>query len=172
MFFASCGNITVEWLFQILKLLLSFRLCQTRKVEDWPIADRALEVWSFIKKSNLSKSKKPKNSSFECLVSNNTDALIRCKLHFFPILCPYLRTIWLFSKVMLLWSYFCLMPFSQIVGPNLQKGFNGCLWSTSKMLKKDWLMDKVNLQDLSKIDVGEGAQTAWKELNLSPEKTR
>ena len=43
---------------------------------------------------------------------------------------------------------------------------------TSKMLKKDWLMDKSNLQDLSKIDVGEGTQTALKELNLSPEKTR
>ena len=64
------------------------------------------------------------------------------------------------------------MPFSQVVGPNLQKGFNGCLWSTSKMLKKDWLMAKGNLQDLSKIDVEEGAQTALKELNLSPEKTR
>ena len=24
---------------------------------------------------------------------------------------------------------------------------------TSKMLKKDWLMDKYNLQDLSKIDI-------------------
>ena len=43
---------------------------------------------------------------------------------------------------------------------------------TSKMLKKDWLMDKDNLQDLSKIDIGAGAQTALKELNLFPEKIR
>ena len=43
---------------------------------------------------------------------------------------------------------------------------------TSKMLKKDWLMDKDNLQDLSKIDIRAGAQIALKELNLFPEKTR
>ena len=43
---------------------------------------------------------------------------------------------------------------------------------TSKMLKKDWLMDKDNLQNLSKIDIGAGAQIALKELNLFPEKTR
>ena len=33
-------------------------------------------------------------------------------------------------------------------------------------------MDKGNFQDLSKIDIGVGAQTALKELNLSPEETR
>ena len=43
---------------------------------------------------------------------------------------------------------------------------------TSEMLKKDWLMDKDNFQDLSKIDIRAGAQTALKELNLFPEKTR
>ena len=43
---------------------------------------------------------------------------------------------------------------------------------TSKMLKKDWLMDKYNLQDLSKIDIDAGAQIALKELNLFSEKTR
>ena len=43
---------------------------------------------------------------------------------------------------------------------------------TSKMLKKDWLMGKYNLQDLSKIDIDAGAQTALKELNLFSEKTR
>ena len=43
---------------------------------------------------------------------------------------------------------------------------------TSEMLKKDWLMDKDNFQDWSKIDIRAGAQTALKELNLFPEKTR
>ena len=33
-------------------------------------------------------------------------------------------------------------------------------------------MDKGHFQDLSKIDIGVGAQTALKELNLSPEETR
>ena len=33
-------------------------------------------------------------------------------------------------------------------------------------------MDKDNLQDLSKIDIGAGAQTALKELNLFPENIR
>ena len=40
------------------------------------------------------------------------------------------------------------------------------------MLKKDWLTDKDNLQNLSKIDKGAGVQTTLKELNLFPEKTR
>ena len=43
---------------------------------------------------------------------------------------------------------------------------------TSKMLKKDWLMDKGNLQDLRKLDIGAGAQIDLKEFNFSPEKTR
>ena len=43
---------------------------------------------------------------------------------------------------------------------------------TSEMLKKDWLMDKDNFQDLSKIDIRAGAQTTLKELNLFPEKAR
>ena len=43
---------------------------------------------------------------------------------------------------------------------------------TSKMLKKDWLMDKDNLQDLRKIDTEAGAQTALRKLNIFPEKTR
>ena len=43
---------------------------------------------------------------------------------------------------------------------------------TGKMPKKDLLMDKGNLQDLSKIDIGAGTQTALKELHLLPEKTR
>ena len=42
---------------------------------------------------------------------------------------------------------------------------------TSKLLKKDWLMDKDTLQDLSKIDIRAGAQTALNKLNLFPEKT-
>ena len=40
------------------------------------------------------------------------------------------------------------------------------------MLKKDWLTDKDNLQNLSKIDKGAGVQTTLKELNLIPEKTK
>ena len=43
---------------------------------------------------------------------------------------------------------------------------------TSKMPKKDLLMDKGSLQDLSKIDIGAGTQTALKELHLLPKKTR
>ena len=40
------------------------------------------------------------------------------------------------------------------------------------MLKKDWLTDKDNLQNLRKIDKGAGVQTTLKELNLFPEKTK
>ena len=50
-------------------------------MEGRPIADRALEVCRYWE--GLSKSKRPKNSSYECLVSNYADALIPSKLHFF-----------------------------------------------------------------------------------------
>ena len=60
--------------------------------------------------------------------------------------------------------------FSHIVGSALQKRFNVYSGGTSKMLKKDCLMDEVNCQDLRKIDMGAGAHSTLKELNLSSEK--
>ena len=96
----------------------------------------ALEVWSSIKNSvryweGLSKSKRTKSSSYKCWSQITQMHLYPASFIFFLTLPPYLRTFWLFSKVMLLWSIslWCLRKdFSQNAGSNLQKGFNGCLW--------------------------------------------
>ena len=95
----------------ILKLLLSFRFWQTRWVEGRPVADWALDIWSFIKESvrcweGLSKYKRSKDSSYGCLVSNYTDALIPSKLHFFSLHCLH---IWGLFGCFLKWSSFGLI---------------------------------------------------------------
>ena len=72
-FFASSGNITVAVLdFEVIAI---FQVFPNQMGGRLSAADRALEVWASIKKSvryweGLSKSKRPKNSSYECLVSN------------------------------------------------------------------------------------------------------
>ena len=70
------------------EVIAVFQACLTSWVEGCPAADRALEVWSSIKKSvsfweSLRKSKRPNNGSYESLVSNCTDVLIPGNLHFF-----------------------------------------------------------------------------------------
>ena len=72
-FFASSGNITVAVLgFEVIAI---FQALPNQMGGRLSVADRALEVWASIKKSvryweGLSKLKRPKNSSYECLVSN------------------------------------------------------------------------------------------------------
>ena len=126
--------------------MLSFRFCKTRWVEDRPVADRALEVWSSIKKSvsywkDLSKSQRLKNSSYECLVSNYADVLISSKLHF----CSYIASI--FENYLTVFqSDFPVFPFffdaleevfNRFVGLIYEKDLMTASGGTSKILKKD-----------------------------------
>ena len=76
-----------------------FRFCATRCVEDRPVAERAVEVWSPCIKlirhcESLSKSKGSKNKSYKRLVNHYTDLLVPVKLQFFvfvvTIFEPYL----------------------------------------------------------------------------------
>ena len=63
--------------------------CQTRWVEDEPVAIRAMEVWDNVVKvikyfQTLCKSKQPsKNGSYETLVTHHTDVFMKVKLQFF-----------------------------------------------------------------------------------------
>ena len=76
------------------------KFCSTRWIEDQPVADRALEVWSSVVSTvkhwqSLSKSKRPKNNkSYDTLVEHHQDLFIPAKFHFFSftagILKPYL----------------------------------------------------------------------------------
>jgi hypothetical protein len=63
--------------------------CQTRWVEDEPVAIRAMEVWENVVNvikhfQTLCKSKQPnKNNSYETLVTYHTDVFMQVKLQFF-----------------------------------------------------------------------------------------
>ena len=108
------------------------------------------------------------------MVSNYADTLIPSKLHFFPYIASiseYYLTVFQSDVPLVPFLFDALENFSQIVGSNLQKRIQW-LPLAKKIPKKDLLMDKVNLQDLSKFDIGAAAQTALKELYLLPEKTR
>ena len=95
------------------------------------LSDRVLAVWSSIKKSvryceGLSKSKRPKNSSYECFVSNYTDALTFSKHHFF-LHCFHIWELFdCFSK----WCYF---------GPI-------SLWCPKKDFSDCWVKSTKNIQ--------------------------
>ena len=81
------------------QVFMIFRFCPTRWVEDQPVAERALQIWTSFKAvivywEGLSKSKRPKNKSYEVLVNNYHDPLIPAKLQFFAFIAsifkPYL----------------------------------------------------------------------------------
>lgn len=75
--------------------------CQTRWVEDEPVAVRAMQVWEYVVAvikhfQSLSKSKQPaKNQSYDTLVSYQSDALMMLKFQMFidiaRILSPFLK---------------------------------------------------------------------------------
>ena len=71
----------------------------TRWIEDEPVADKALQVWTSIIGlvkyfEGLCKSKRPQNKSYETLLTQHTDTLVPAKLRFFHFLAsimqPYL----------------------------------------------------------------------------------
>ena len=77
-----------------------FRFCQTRWVEDSPVADHVLEVWLSVLKiinywEGLCKSSRPSTKFYQVVVNHYTGKLIPCKLQLFlfiaSIFKPYLR---------------------------------------------------------------------------------
>ena len=71
-----------------------------RWIEERPVAEKEIEVWhpyvELIHYESFSKSKRPKNKSYERLVSHYTDLLMPAKLKYFifvvTIYEPYLST--------------------------------------------------------------------------------
>ena len=69
-----------------LHIIILFRFCQTRWVEDRPVDDRALEVWPSVLKvikywERLCKSSRPSIKSYQVVVDHYADRLIPCKFH-------------------------------------------------------------------------------------------
>ena len=94
-------------------IVILFRFCQIRWVEDRPVADRALEVWPSVLKvikywEGLCESSRPSIKSYQVFVDHYTDKLIPCKLQFFSFIAsifePYLR-IFQTDSSMLLFMY-------------------------------------------------------------------
>ena len=85
--------------------------CQTRWVEDFPVATRALEIWSFVVAvvehfQALPSSQRPlNNKSYDILVKHHKDNSIKFKFQFFVgianILAPFLEQFQTDDPVML-----------------------------------------------------------------------
>ena len=112
--------------------------------------------------------KRPKNSSSECLVSNYTDAFILSKFHIFSYIASIFE-----NYLTVFHSDAPLVPFFFDALGKIFLRLLGLIYEKDSMaasggpsIRKNWLIDKGNLQDLNKIDVEAGAQTALKELNL------
>ena len=83
-------------------IIILFRFCQTRWVEDCPIADRDLEVWPSVLKAikyweGLCKSSRPSITSCQVVVDHCTDKLIPCKLQFSFIASIFKPYLWIFQ---------------------------------------------------------------------------
>ena len=70
--------------------------CATRWVEDKPVADRLIEIWSCIKQlvnfwNGLVKSKQPSSKSFEVIKSSVRDELLVAKLGFFSYFADFFK---------------------------------------------------------------------------------
>ena len=68
-------------------IIILFRFCQIRWVEDRPVADHALEVWPSVLKvikywGGLCKSSQPSIKSYQVVVDHYIDKLILCTLQF------------------------------------------------------------------------------------------
>ena len=90
-------------------IIISFRFCQTRWVEDYPVADHALEVWPTVLKvikqrEGLCKSSRPSIKSYQVVLNYYTNKLIPCKLQFFSFIAsifqPYLEIFQTYSPIL------------------------------------------------------------------------
>ena len=165
----------------VLLCLSICRFCATRLVEDRSVAERAFEVWGpcvqVIKHyQSSSKSKRPKNNSYETLVEHHTDLLIPAKLQFFVFVAtifePYLSIFqtdtpmipFMFSELEKIYTKLLRLVFRR-----------NCLEETSsitKRLKRDWLEKKENHLEDGLVDIGAAAKLKLQESKVKAEAKR
>ena len=156
--------------------------CETRWIEDEPVADRALEVWpsiiALIKHfEGLCKSKRPRNNkSYETLVGNYLDPLVPTKLHFFgffaKILQPYL---------VMFQTDAPMVPFMFDELSSILYRLCCCVYRKEKMdqvktlrelMTEDFLEKEKNQMDEMQVDIGAAAKDSLNKVNVSAEKKR
>ena len=154
-----------------------FRFCATRWFENRPVAKRAIEVWGPCVKlirhyESLSKSKRPKNKSYERSVSHYTDLLVPVKLQFFvfvtTIFEPYLSIFqadaplvpFMFTELENIYNKLLRLVFRQ---SSLEKAT-----SAANRLKKDWIENKENHLENGLVDID--AATKLKQMSSQNQK--
>ena len=139
-----------------------FRFCATIWVEDRPVAKTTIEVCGPCVKlirhyESLSKSKRPKNKSYERLVSHCTDLLVPEKLQFFVFVAtifePYLSIFQTGSPVI----SFMFTELENIYNKLLRLVLRqSCLEKTTSIankLKKNLIENKENYLENGLIDI-------------------
>ena len=156
------------------------KFCAIRWIEDEPVAHRGLEVWSSVVSAvkfwlKLTKSKQPKNKSFETLLKYYQDPFIPAKLHFFAftagILKPYLVIFQTDSP---------LIPFlfdelskilNRLVGLVYKKEVAEVV-NLRSVMNKEFLLNTNNQLEEFLVDLGSATTDSVKKLNVASEKKR
>ena len=99
----------------LISQFLLIRFCATRWVENEEVAKRAIELWPNIVKvvkhwQSLSKSKRPKNASYETLVKHHLDKYVPLKMQFFQDVASHLKAFLKCFKLTIRWYLFLKNP--------------------------------------------------------------
>ena len=159
----------------------SFRFCETRCLDDRPVADRAIEVWPSVVKcvaywESLSRSRHPQINSYEQLVECCSDPLVSAKLHFFLFVAgifePYLTRFQTDAPmVSFIFDDFSAI-FKKLVGLIPKKDAIDNPRSIASMLNEKWLQDSKNQLEPGLVDIGAGTKAVLASAQVAAEKKR
>ena len=154
----------------------------TRWIEDEPVADRALEVWSSIVAlvkhfQGLCQSKRPRNNkSYDTLVENYIDLLVPSKLHFFRFMAQIMQ-----PYLIMFQTDAPMLPFMFDELANILYRLLRLVYRKKKLDEKSklrdvmnekFLKDEKNLIDVLQIDIGAAARDALNKVDVAAEKKR
>lgn len=154
---------------------------ETRWIEDEPVADRALQVWTSIIAlvkyfEGLCKSRRPQNKSYETLVSHHTDILVPAKLHFFRFLATILQPYLVMFQTDAPMVAFMFDELSNILYSLLRLVYRKSKLDQHKKLRdimnEDFLNLEQNQMDEMQVDIGAAARDQLQKAAVSAEKKR
>ena len=161
------------------QVFMIFRFYPTRWVEDQPVAEGALQIWTSFKAvivywEGLSKSKRPKNKSYEVLVNNYHDPLIPAKLQFFAFIAsifkPYLTIFQTDRPMVPFMSNELEKIISQLLRLIFKKDDLDQAESIVTKMKRKWLLDTANHLEESLVDLGAATKDRLDQTKVSNEK--
>ena len=157
------------------------KFCDTRWIEDEPVANRALEVWPSIVATvkhyeGLCKSARPQNKSYQTLVANHLDLLVPAKLHFFAflanIMSPYLVMFQTDAPMLpFMFDELSCIIYRLLRLVYRQKKIDAKKYPRELMNEK-FLKNDDNKMDEMQVDIGAAAKNSFDKVCLSAEKKR